>query len=236
MSLNRESSSNIATDSRLKLDKGTKLYKYIDSKYCERTIKYGEVRIGTLFDYRRQEKRGDAIGDSQEGFSNIYDQVDEYDLSQPEKLPKITHEFFKIPKGVKNSYIRNIKLVLKRQSSNCYLLCFSKVLSRELLKEFNYDVVYSIKRPLEFLHEINVELRRLCLVRGRLLIMPCTYISREIHHSSDYAGISPALIKDSQYSKQEKVRTIWIPTSKDITPLTITVRGLGKNIQIEEKF
>ncbi len=225
---------NITLDTRLNLDAGGKLYKYGKRVHIERTAQYGEIRIGTLFDYRREERFGTAIGDSQEGYTEIYDKVDKYDFSEPEKLPKIAHEFFHIPKGLKNSFVENVNLMLKRQSKNYYLFCLSKAFKKELLIEFKCEAVYSIIKPFKFFHEINIVLNDLGLARGRMFIMPCIYMPRKMHHTSKEADLAPVLIKHPKYAKQEEVRVIWTPTYSEISPVIIACPQIGKYIHLEE--
>ncbi len=69
--MGRKLEANIKYDSTLGLDAGATLFKFGDEKYIERTVKYGELRIGTLFDYRRHEDLGPAIGDADEGRSEV---------------------------------------------------------------------------------------------------------------------------------------------------------------------
>ena len=188
------------------------------------------IRIGTLFDYRNDEKYGMTIGDSGEGTSEAYDYTN-YDLSKPETLPKIAHEVFKVDPNLKNSYVKNLQVVVKRQSLNYYLYCTSLKLDRKLLHEFKCDCIVRINDPLQFFHLINIELRRLGLVANRMYIVRCLYQDRKMNHTDPNAEISPALLKDKRYQQQAEVRTVWAPDDRFIEPVNIVCSGIDRLIE-----
>ena len=45
---------------------GNVLYKYLKKEHSEKLLRFGQFRIGTLFEYKNTEKYGEVIGDKQE--------------------------------------------------------------------------------------------------------------------------------------------------------------------------
>src|SRR6187431_2613654 len=52
------------------------LYKYLRKEHAHLLMNRGKFRIGTLLDYRKTAEHGNAIGDSTEGRTSLYQDVD----------------------------------------------------------------------------------------------------------------------------------------------------------------
>ena len=109
-----------------------------------RALRSGEFRISTLLDDHREEALGSAIGDDRQGQTGIYDEDPCYGLSELAGLPVIAHDLFHIRPAPQDSSVRNLSLVLSRQSRNYYLFCTSTTPSRPLLDELEHDAVQAI--------------------------------------------------------------------------------------------
>lgn len=215
---------NITLDESIGLRQGKPLYKYIKRCHANSLLNEGILRIGTLYDYRKTEKYGTVIGDNEEGISRIYDDVN-YDFSKPEELPPIAHEVFNIKPHLKNSYAKNFRIIVNRQSINYYLYCMSEIAERTLLDDFGCDCILEIVQPLDFIHSINNELNKLSKIKGKVFIMKCIYRESLMDHANLKSKISPCLLKEKTLKNQREVRAIWTPQDANIEPIMISCKN-----------
>ena len=89
------------------------------------------------------------------------------------------------------------------------------------MKEFGYNNVIQIDKPLSFFHELTMHLRSLGLIKGKLVIRSCVYEERLMHNQAQSTNIDPSLLKDPRYAHQKEVRAIWEPCQRPITPTFI---------------
>lgn len=210
----------ISTEREIGLEQGKKLFKYGKAAHVHSMLTEGTFRIGTLFEYRTEEQYGCRIGDSAEGRDSLYDDAD-YDLSKPGSFPKMAREFFDTSRSPKNSYVKDLRILLRRNSVNLYLFCMSKVFDHALMKDFGYDSAFRIDEPLQFFHEISLTLRRLGITRDTVHVRSCVYRPKHVKYTDQIYEESPALVKELKYANQQEVRAIWTPLCKNIEPVLI---------------
>ena len=181
------------------------VFKYLPEKYAMSLVHNGELRIGTLFDYRKTEEYGENIGDSDEGicFEYSHDQnIKTGDDSNP-----LERQAIKAGPGMvmHNNYVER-----KRISPNVYLYCASSTHNPKILSKLNqdcpadkYDTCVLISQPKKFVDAITQTLSDIATFVDSIC---CIYRDRNIHYSENQ--LHPAIVKDPKYAYQKEVRFI----------------------------
>jgi len=157
------------------------LFRFTQRKWANLFLETGQLRIGTLFDYARNESYGDAIHDRHEGYCAFI---------LPQHQPKAGRPV--------------VRLTLAR---NNLALCFSGVYREEMFEEFGADCCLVIKDA-EFFKCIDEELESEFI---EPLVRHVTYLDKSrwdcMPRYEDFAG----LMKDIKFQKQNEVRALWEP-------------------------
>ena len=203
----------------------SKLYKYMKSEHTDAFFKRGKLRIGTLYDYRKDEKSNVARMDKGEGTIILYSDED-IDSEHPENISPIARDCVSVHKG---QYTRFIGFRFQKtvEIPNYHILCTSEEYNLKIMSAFDCDCCVQINRPTDFFQTINGCLRQKVLVHKEYHVERCIYQDRARHwlHQS---GPHPALIKDPEYEYQREVRVIWTPASYVVEPVFITCKAARK--------
>ena len=62
------------------------LFKFFSKQFAEKFFNTGELRIGTLSDFRNQEQHGDHRGDKNEGEKETFEHIDHCLIKDPTHL------------------------------------------------------------------------------------------------------------------------------------------------------
>lgn len=105
-------------------------FKYTKKKFADAMIKHGEVRIGTVYEYRDYDN--EEIKDADEGTSNLYQHTENLTVKSFEELPE--HLRFDIPadffeNGGEINFI-NCHSYTPLTASNAYVYCVTKEASK----------------------------------------------------------------------------------------------------------
>jgi hypothetical protein len=130
------------------------LFKHLPSHFADRLVEEGEVRIGTLYEYRDFEKHGEGVLDTQEGMRETYLDIDSLVLKGGENHPFIDR-FIKVDNGGTVA-LENVRLQSKETSPDCWIYCTSTVGDQQVGANLssNYDACVRIDDPHAFMAAI----------------------------------------------------------------------------------
>ena len=175
-------------------------------------VREGQIRVGTLSEYREVERFGPEIGDNTEGQKSTYSDDPLVDWTRPETVSPFAESFVRVAEG-RNPKLVNVTLNRNEQSPDCYILSLSDRLDFDLMQSLGYDAVVEIPKPIGFFDSLSA-----CLIRSGkcdqgAVISGCVYRERTLHHTKE-DGVHPALVKHPKYRHQGEVRAIWNATAQ----------------------
>nr|PMI92314.1 hypothetical protein BCU34_21380 [Vibrio sp. 10N.286.45.E10] len=195
-------------------------------EHAKLLLEQGSLRIGTLYEFRDEEKHGREIGDNKEGTKSSYMEVDNETWSASNQ-PEFAKSFFNL--GDNGSIkISGVTLEKPQNSSNLYIYCTTYEFDESAMRDFGYDTCVAIDQPEKFFKCISKSLKHKAEYKGS---HKCKYQSRRLPHHQD-SGIHPSLVKEDDYAYQKEVRSIWMPVKEDIEPIIIKSRNLKKYCRI----
>lgn len=117
------------------------MYRYSANGHTKTLLSMGCIRIGTLYDFRRIEHRR-GIADPTEGTKLITHQVDFFHnghtlSGNPSEEALIRHYLAALEVDPGNCYVTNSTLNTALNSTDLYILCFSRNLSQETMAQFD---------------------------------------------------------------------------------------------------
>ncbi len=191
------------------------LYRFMSRDNARRLVRQGQIRIGTLHDFRRTEEYGEERGDAGEGTATIYTSEDfELGDGSPEDT-LVRGKFF--TERSSGSTFQNIRFQVP-MDSNVYVCCFCDKLDPIVMDDFG-PVAIKIIQPKKFVEEIAKVLWLKKLLGPQAALAPCEYGSREKDVRAQL--LHPAFLKPSRYAYQREVRAIFTPKSQELEPVII---------------
>lgn len=207
------------------MDLNRPIYKYMKKRHAVAFFKEGLIRIGTLYDFRQEEKHGEEIGDKDEGTKTLT--TDDYhviDTSHPETIPAwLGADFakaFKLQDGARLQIHARDGVHLRLTAPDQYVFCASHELDGALIRNGEYECCVKISNPLGFFGALTQKLKHKATWLG---IGMCIYRPRLILGHEDI-GLEPSLIKEERYAHQKEVRGIWEACSEEISPIIIKAK------------
>jgi hypothetical protein len=184
------------------------LYKYTKRKYAQAMLRDGVFLIGTLYDFRDQEKHGDRIGDSDEGVLTV---TERNTFAQTEQIlqSEIMSKFIDASPDSTVTVIGGT-FTFEGHFQDAYVYCMSAMADRALLNEFKADTCVRIERADYFVSELAKCLKYQGYGTGQLIAGACAYATREIAHDAPNRP-HPALLKAQRFSSQREVRAVFRP-------------------------
>lgn len=189
------------------------LYKYLPARFAVRMLLLGEVRIGTLGEYRAADSDDRARADRLENVRPTHVRIDDVTLRLGEPAHPVIDRYFERPRiGGHALRLKNC-LILGNPDNrgpgpDRFLYCTSTKLRIELLERFaGCDACVRIEWPEEFHLRIFQSLwdRVECLEGGKVEYGP----------KDGTCGIwhtHPAwMVKESRYAWQSEFRAIFVP-------------------------
>ena len=198
-----------------------RVYKYTNLEYCNPW----SFRLGTLYDYRREEEYGNAVGDKNEGSYHLkYETHFETTDAFTDNLQKNQPFPFMYVKGSNED-----RWFYALTSLN--LLVFSAVLVKndEMYKEFkNTNCCVAIYDFYSFSENL---VRQIKLPVVKWQINKCEYGPKNL---SNTHGPVPSLpfLKNEHYKYQNEVRLCIEVASESVNPLILPGKGFWKNCKI----
>lgn len=209
-----------------------KLFKYCKRAHANRLVKNGQVRIGTLHEYRDVERYNDQISDAQEGRAvHVLEakKAIEIDLLNGNDTATLFAQrvfagWDSLPEG------SSIKIVLEPSSAlehnfdfpDQYMYCATERMDLDSMKAFGYDTCVEISNAEAFFSQIMSSMGN---ITGQYCAKPVTYAERRISFELQHAD-HPAYIKPASYAQQREFRVMWEPATRPIAPVVLSVPGL----------
>ncbi|MDT8895495.1 hypothetical protein RSO41_12595 [Halomonas sp. I1] len=206
------------------------MYKYLSEKYFQEIMDYGSIKIGTLYDFRRQEHL-DGIRDEEEGVKELFKNYDGKHTIEGGPSGRDLMGAISVGAGATLAF-EDVSLVNKVSSPDLFVFCLSSRCSKDVMSEFDgAEKCYEVVNVRNFFKRITASLGTVVPVRFRG-VFPCKYgLRREEWNGVDY-GLDPALMKGPDYSGQFEVRAIWEPrVEAEIEPQIFEARSLRKYVK-----
>jgi hypothetical protein len=170
---------------KIRFDKDVKLplYRFTKKKWANCFFNTGQLRLGTIFDYAKNESYGDAIYDRHEGYY-----------------------VYRVPKGKWANGVPEVRFVLAR---NNLLLCLTTDYDERHFEEFDANCCIKIN-SMQFFREIDSLLQD--QFASPLLAKVCYYDKSRWDCCPDYEDFA-GVMKDIRFAPQREVRALWEPKS-----------------------
>jgi hypothetical protein len=232
-------------------------FKYTHSKYINAMLNNGQIRIGTLYEYREYENL--EIGDVDEGYVKLFTHVDDLVVKDGDKLPgAFNHDLSdSLPTGTPAEYrypfnvsgggsmhLQNVTVVIKSTLPDVYMYCLTTEPSEQKMKEFGYDTCIEVLDINNFVSSIAIELQKQGYGNGMATGNPCVYVKKEYDYENPRQLTH--FMKEDNYSDQKEFRLIFYPSDfptigkpadyqeirPDISPVIINVPDIANNIRL----
>ena len=209
------------------------LYKLCKFEHFKLLQMSGTLRIGTLYDYRREDDLGKQVGDAAEGIMrNVWGSLPYADATTLESVPLLQSFFGRSGLGP----VRNLRFEgCEVFSPNLYIFSSSDFYDQNAHDEWHrdpdarYDACYQISSARLFFRAIsNVLSTRADFLGYEAVQYHVPEVPIDVH--SEIAGTHPALLKSvASYSHQAEVRAAWSPRGhSDIQPFFVDVPEVRK--------
>lgn len=110
-----------------------KLYKYTEKKHADTMCSHGEIRVGSLYEYREHEQR--EIRDELDGKGTATTYVDYLDVTN-KNLPGISDHLITKDDESYGTF-RDVTFGIQADLPNTYIYCLSRTFSLDLMKRFS---------------------------------------------------------------------------------------------------
>lgn len=210
------------------------MIKYSKKRHLNNLVKRGEIRIGTLHEYRNSEY-SEGIYDNTEGLKRVNLKLNgAMDLfSRDPYTQKLKRNFFRgilnIPDGV---ILDGDGSTISREVNhpNCFIFCASSQRVDQVPKTFGYDSAVKIINPENFIEIISKEMK--ARFGAELSYFgEIKYKSKEEEWNGVDFGNNPSLYKDESFAYQSEVRAIWTtPNSNSAEPIILQIPELKKYV------
>lgn len=192
-----------------------RLYRYSEKKYNDSLLALGNVRIGTLHDFRRTEHKA-GIADGMEGKKEVVHHIDYFEMKPgPESVSSVHNRaiqtFGMSSQLGLGSIMEDCTFIKTFHDPDCFIHCTSFKLSRDVMREFeNADSCVEIFDPAGFYKQLTYSLHKVIPVK-HIAIQLVQYKTRdEVWNGKDF-GLPATIIKEEKFSGQFEVRCIWQP-------------------------
>lgn len=187
------------------------IYRHMESPYAVKLLEHGELRIGTLYNFRKEEDHGSQIGDAEEGRYRLL-----VDAARGSDLPTPLRE--KTAGVLDGAHVCNINL--EANSEDCHVLCFSLSSDPSVTAGFNYDVSLEV---VDFRMLSSTVAQLLAEHYGqhcRVKAATCIYLPRESHYSQ-FEDVDPTFVKPLEYRAQMEFRAAFCLANADVAPILL---------------
>lgn len=201
-------------------------YKFSSKKHTDSFLSLGSVRIGTLYDYRKQE-HVPGVSDPFEGLKHIHHHfVDTSSGMTDLDLSAITQMHFVNPEGIRHVTLENTTIHQTVSAPDCFIHCTSASSSRDVMAQFEgADSCFEIHMGQNFYARLTETLNKLVSVRF-VGVHSIKYRSRH-EKWGGHMGDHPAWFKEDEFADQEEVRAVWEPVIPgELKPIILNDIGL----------
>lgn len=215
------------------------LYRYTHRVHAESLVRDGQIRLGTLFNYRRIEAHAPMIGDAHEGTAGRYDNPP---ISRARDLSPLAAGMVQqaFPGLGPDAIFDRCLFEQVETSPDCWIFSASMRLGAATMRSMDptYDACVEIRFPSFFGQVIGQELINRNLVAGyaSCQMRACVYRDRLLHYTED-DGVAPVAIKAPGFADQQEVRYIFHPrTPEGLEPLIMTMPALARCCRMVENL
>jgi hypothetical protein len=196
------------------------LFKFLKNDHTAALLKSGQVRVGTLFEFRDPSKYSGLIYDNGEGQKQISIYFNRVELAGNELAS------FGIPIGGQGKVnLYGSALSLRQDSPDCYLYpTTSSFFSSTLIQAVDdgKESCVMIKNPEQFFNVLTQSLDNGTYIG----VFPCLYGERLINLDWDQhkeyikvlSSVPASIVKPTEHSVYREVRAIWLKNSDRINP------------------
>ena len=210
------------------------MFKYLLREHAYALTRMGCLRVGTLYDFRKNEHRS-GIHDPQEGKKKVIHSTPELKIEHTNRATAHQSKHLRALSTFGAISLENCSfvtispqnLVQELESQNLFIYCLSSLSTPDLYREFEgSNVRVHIHDVRAFFNLVTQSLNSIIAVRFRGF-QEVRYASRQEHWNGTDWGGHPALLKEVSYSGQHEYRAIWQPIGNStILPLIIGNVGL----------
>jgi hypothetical protein len=195
------------------------VFKFAKREFRDAFLNQGQIKIGTLFEYRDSEKYSGKIYDKDEGKKSIQIYFDNLHLTGKE-LSEFGIAFFGGGEGLIHLYNSTVKI--KMDENDCYIYCTSSEFFSDSLFQAvidGYDACTLITNPDLFFNELKESFKY-----GKYIdSFYCLYIDRDLKLDWEkqkedieiLKSIPASTIKPKSYAPQREIRTIFLPSESE---------------------
>lgn len=208
-----------------------RFYKIMQAERAQALIEKGELRIGTLYDFRKIEEHGKVVGDRLEGIKGYHRTINETITPETEWYDPLVNRMINIsPDSKATVIIDNCKIVEKEiHSKDCYVFCMTAVPQFDALEGYG-DTCVEILDIWSFLCAISQKLGDKAELDGYYY---CVYGPRFTETGTEN-NVHPALIKYHSRKEEKEVRALWRTNEEAIEPEILQIDGIGQYCRIIE--
>lgn len=195
------------------------LYKYCKTEHLEKLLSSGGLRLGTLFDWRKNEKHGELVYDECEGYIQLKGDIVFYDYRFIEDQRHIgTVNVQSVGENQVRHFKNEVLHTCDMYSFSCSMN-YSEMDHRRWYELEGYDACYVIHSPRLFFRAISKEL----MDANFRLQAPVIYFDNSASKNVFEGFFHPALLKNINFQDQNEFRGLWKPfdTESDISPRII---------------
>ena len=216
-----------------------KAYKYIKKEFVKGMVKAGQIRVGTIYEYRGNYENIE-IGDANEGSITARNYVDDLKITDPNALPEYLKGAIGFDPSLKevNVRIRNTQIFQVFNYPDAYIYCVTLKPSRKIMLDFGCDACVEISDIRAFSHLVAKKMLSKGLIMTEYLADPCIYVEPTVEGSAfEHTDDGQTLVrrdyyflKRPNYSHQEEFRIGMFtnPPSYDrLTPQIIVSKPLA---------
>ncbi|NMZ08758.1 hypothetical protein HBO37_25755 [Pseudomonas proteolytica] len=211
----------------------TSAFKYAEQKFSESLLMQGGVRIGTLHDFRKTEHK-DGVCDALEGIKTIRHYVEKSTTRDVDSIhTRALTAFGAVNVGPNCEVITtDCHFVREINHPNMFVHCMSNVYSKKTADQFEgVDSCVEVTDLRAFYWNLTQALVAVAPVVRFLGVYKVKYMSRDQSWNGfDWdESVSPALIKEFEFSEQSELRACWLPSDGAvIEPVILKCKELTK--------
>lgn len=222
-----------------------RFFKYTKKRFAKQMLKFGEVRVRTLYEYRHYDD--EEIKDADEGRSITEDYIGETkNYSPDDEVSKAIGNLLGLSFD-KDATIKigNTRISINNECGNAYLYCLTKSPSKKVMRHFGYDACIEILDHHFFASAIRNKLNRkglltrdfnfqhACIYEGRKLKLLNQNINF-VNEIDDRGQMNKTFwLKDKRFVHQDEYRIVYPSTIYDdsLKPIIFKVPEIRNVIQ-----
>jgi hypothetical protein len=194
-----------------------RIFKYMQQEHLDGFFQNGCLKIGTLYDYRKEEEYGEVTGDRDEAYqlTELRTPDDGLDLAtNTAEAVYVKKRLCPDEQSVGWKFSGNVTFVYYDSAPDAYVYCLTSKYSPAVMKKFKYDACMEILDLDAFLASISRKIADcgIYVYGGKVL-----YMNRRTPFTEPLR-MHPSIIKDPKYSYQKEWRSIWRPSEQSISP------------------